>query len=236
MKSFETLWDKAPPRILALPGATETLVIAFASIGHDASRPPSPEFVGTATADDWPALLVMDASRSRANAPDFAPSLKSAVERIRARHPISRVVAIGQSIGGFAALVAASLMPIDMVLAFGPQSSIDPASRPEETRWREWTARVVPLKTARAPLTPGTRTIPLHGLHNDRFQALGFPQTPGVDHILFPDLIHSALGPHLKQRGVLDGLLGSAIADNRRTMRRIAAGAGGILRQKLRPY
>ena len=44
-RTFETVAQSGLITVQALGGEAETLVIAFASIGHDASRPPSPEFV-----------------------------------------------------------------------------------------------------------------------------------------------------------------------------------------------
>lgn len=129
------------------PGAD--LVIAFASVGHDPARGPSPEFVATALGRGRPAgaaprraLFVMDDSRSWGNAPEFAPALRAALADEAARAPLGRVAAIGQSMGGYAALVAAQILPLDAVLAFGPQSGVGPGALPGERRWADWTARL----------------------------------------------------------------------------------------------
>jgi hypothetical protein len=195
-------------------------VLAFSSIGADPTRPPAPEFVGTATDEARPALFIRDASRSWVQVPDLFATLAAAIDQMRARHPITRIAAIGQSMGGVAALSAAACLPIDLVLAFGPQSFITPPA----TRWRDWTACLAPL----APLTTGqARIVLLHGLVDDHAQAMDFAQVPGADHILFPTLTHSALCPQLKALGALNGLLASAIVGDRRRMLRIAASAGG---------
>lgn len=65
-----------------------------------------------------------------------------------------RVVFAGSSMGGFAALVFASLVPGAHVLAFNPQSTLDPALVPWETRYwvgrrQDWT---LPLSDARGLL------------------------------------------------------------------------------------
>lgn len=216
-------------QILALPGAGETLVLSFASIGHDPARPPSPEFVRTATAGGRPALFVQDAARSWGHAAGFVEVVAGAIAKMRERQPIRRVVAIGQSMGGFAALVAAASLQFDAVLAIGPQSDIGP----DEPRWRDWTVRISPLIHHSAPIPATGHIILLHGLRDDRAQALGFGARAGLDHILFPDQTHSSLGPYLKAQGGLQGLLDSAIEGDRRRLLRIAAAAGGQLRGKL---
>ena len=143
-----------------------------------------------------------------------------------------QVLLIGQSMGAFAALVAASLIPADAVIAIGPQFSVDPAVMPEE-RWSLWTRRIAAFRFPAAPLPEGPRITLMHGMADDLPQALAFPQRKGVDHILFPGLTHSALAPHLKSRGCLPGLVAAALAGDRRRLLRITAGAGGLRRDQL---
>ena len=229
---FHAMAAAGPWDLQFVPGAAEDLVISFASIGHDASRPPSPEFVGSATSGGRPALFVADHSRSWTNAPGFAEVLLEAVEQVKSRQPISRTLLIGQSMGAFSALVAASMMPADAVLAIGPQFSVCPGVT-EETRWSDWTGRITCFRQPTAPLPEGPRITLMHGMADDLPQALAFPQRRGVDHILYPGLTHSALAPHLKARGCLPGLIEAALAGDRRRLLRITAGAGGRRRDQL---
>ncbi len=229
MIRFDRLSTHGPLTIDALPGQAQTLVISFASIGQDPARPPSPEFVGTATDQDRPALFVSDESRSWGKVPGLIGALSAAIDSVVSRQPITQIIALGQSMGGAAALVAAAALPIDLVLAFSPQSHLGPA----EPRWQPWAARLPRDLTPAASPAPGQHWTLMHGLADDRQQALGFAPAPGLDHILYPGLSHSALCPHLKQRGVLKGLLAAAIDRDRRRLLRIAASSGGHLRAKL---
>jgi pimeloyl-ACP methyl ester carboxylesterase len=222
----------APHAALFLPGPADALVITFASVGHDPSRAPSPEFLGSAGAGGRPVLCLTDASRSWTNAPGFAETLQDAVTHVKSRQPITRTLLIGQSMGAFAALVAATLIPVDAVLAIGPQYSVDPAVLPE-SRWAHWTRQIPTFRHPTAPLAQGPRITLMHGTADDLPQALAFPQRKGVDHILFPGLTHSALAPHLKQRGILPGLIDAALSSDRRRLLRILASAGGQRRDKL---
>lgn len=223
------VWDRAPYSVDYAPGQGEDLVICFSSIGHDATRAPSPEFFGAATAGGRPALFVMDESRSWANDPGFAPAILGALAAVA---PARRILTLGLSMGGFCALVAAEVVPVTAVLAFGPQFTIDPARLPD-ARWQDWTARITFLRYPTAPLARGPQITLMHGLADDAAQALAFPEQANLDHLLFPGLGHSDLLPHLKARGCLPGLVSAALSGDRRRLIRIATGAGGQRRARL---
>lgn len=210
-----------------LPGPGDTLVIAFSSIGHDPTRPPSPEFVAAATAGGRPALFVTDGLRSWTHAPGFAMALERAVGALQARQPIRRIITLGQSMGGFAALVAAELLTVDAVLAFGPQSRLDD---PDDKRWSDWLARLA-LQRPAPPVPMGPWLCLFHGLLDDAAQAARFPVQRGLDHFLFANQGHSGLTAHLKARGLLQGLVDAASMGDRRRLVRIVTGAGGVLRR-----
>lgn len=233
---FERLWDAPPWSVDFLGGPGDDLVISFSSVGHDPNRPASPEFVATATANGTRrALFVSDASRSWANDPGFEQALISTLETVLSRRPIARIACIGLSMGAFSALAATQVLPVDVVLAFGPQWSVTPGVVPGEIRWARWTSTLPPIRWHTAPLPARGHAYLFHGGRDDLPQALSFPRPPGADHILFPDLGHSDLVPHLKARGALAGLLNSALDNDRRCLLRIAASAGGKLRHRL-PY
>ncbi len=222
MAGLETLVDRPPWRIDHVPGRGSDLVVSFASIGHDATRPPSPEFLRHATVGGRPALFVSDAARSWATAPGLADALGQALDWLRGRQQIARILGIGSSLGGFTALRAAEFAPLDAVLAISPQHR--PAA-PDEARWRDWTHRLPPELTAPLPARPWV--ILAHGLADDAAQALAFPWRRAVDHLLFAGQTHAGLARHLKTQGGLQGLIDSALAGDRRRLLRIAAGAGG---------
>lgn len=230
-RPFQCLYDRPPLRVDSLSGPSDRLVVAFSSVGHDPDRAPGPEFVASATAQGRPALFVSDASRSWANAPDFADALRAGLAALPA--PPRQMLAIGQSMGAFAALAAATVLDFDAVLAFGPQFSVDPRIMPQETRWARWTQAIATFRHPQAPVPPGPRITLLHGLIDDAAQALAFPQAKGLDHVLFPDLSHSGLVSHLKARGALAGLIDAAFDADRRRLLRICASAGGRLRHRL---
>jgi hypothetical protein len=223
---FETLVDSPPWRIDHLPGPGEGLVIAFASIGHDAGRPPSPEFVRAACGSGRPALFVIDAARSWATAPGLDLALTTALGRVRARQPITRILGLGVSMGAFTALAAAQVLAFDAILALGSQHR--PAD-PAETRWRDWTTGLPP--DLEAALPPQTWTVLMHGMLDDAAQALAFPHRPNVDHLLFPDQSHASLALHLKAVGGLGGMIDAGLTRDRRRLLRLASAAGAVRRR-----
>ena len=222
MRPFETLAVRPPYHIQGIAGGSEDLVIAFASIGHDPSRAPSPEFVRSATARDRSALFVMDEARSWATAEGFDDTLRDALEALQARQKISRILAIGSSMGAFAALRAAQSLPLTAVLAISPQ--YQPAAS-WEARWRDWTDPLPEALTV--PLPQGPYLCLMHGMQDDAHQSNLFPPQKDCDHILFADQAHATLAPHLKMRGLVEGLIDATLAKDRRRLLRILQGAGG---------
>lgn len=227
LRQLEPFADHGPYSIGHVAGTSETLVIAFSSIGHDPTRPPSPEFIGSAIAGGRPALFVTDAERTWTHAPGFAEVLQDAVATLRARQPITRIVTVGKSMGAFCALVAGEILKADAVLAFSPQYRIDDG---HEKRWREWTDRISP-KTRPVPPLPEGWVILCHGLQDDAIHAQNFPQRDGVDHLLFFGHTHSGLTAHLKSSGHLWGIVDAAAKGDRRRLLRLAIAAGGRRRQ-----
>lgn len=222
--TLKTLIDAPPWRVDIAPGSGTDLILAFASIGHDPSRPPPPEFVASSRGKDRTALFFMDAARNWGLDPAFPGVIRRA---LAAAGPANRRLAIGSSMGASMALRAAALVPLEAVIAIGPQSQL------ADPRWTHWTRRLT--DPGPPPLAQDTWTILLHALDDDRDQAMGFPQQPGTDHILFPGLTHSRLGPYLKERGLLLGLIDAALTRDRRRLLRIVTSAGGVQRRKGMP-
>lgn len=212
----------APYAASLRPGTSETLVIAFSSIGHDPDRMPEPEFRRIAPGTDRPALFFRDAGRSWASAPGWAEALQQAVAAAAARQRFARIVTLGVSMGAVAALRAVELLPVAAVLAIGPQSDAS-----GDARWRSWTTRqAIPP----CPLPQGPWIVLAHGLHDDAGQAAGFAPRKGVDHLLFAGQGHASLAPHLKRHG-LQGMVDALAEGDRRRLLRIATAAGGARRQ-----
>lgn len=215
--TLRVVHEAGPWRVEMAEGAGDALVLAFASIGHDPARMPSPEFAGVLRGRR--ALFVMDAARSWGTGAGFAGALQAGLAAVG---PAGRIVALGSSMGAVAALRAAGVVPVDAVLAFGPQSRMD------DPRWAALTAGLPP-----PPALPACWTVLCHGLADDAGQAEGWEERAGVDHLLFPGITHSGLAAHLKAQGGLQGLIDAACTGDRRRLLRIASQAGAVQRRKV---
>lgn len=232
LQALRRVWSVDPFDVDYQDGPGDQLVIAFSSVGHDPARPPSPEFVRTLAGRR--ALFVRDHSRSWANDRGFEAALLGAFDAACKAGPVARVMTLGLSMGAFSALVAAQVLPVDVVLAFGPQYSIAPGSG--ETRWAKWTNRLTaprwpPLRWPEAPLPARGWVCLFHGGLDDLPQALAFPARAGVDQVIFDAVGHSGLMPHLKAKGVLAGLIEAGMQGDRRRLLRITGAAGGVRRR-----
>lgn len=215
-----------------LHGTGPDLVVSFTSIGHDPGQVPSFEFLKSAHLQGRRSVLfVTDVERQWGNSQNFGPLIAQAIAIVQGRQRVEKTLFIGQSMGGFNALVAASLIVPTAVLAISPQFSICPEIMPHETRWSEWTSRIALFRVKSAPLEPKAPTILLHGLGDDSEQAQAFPLAPHVDHYLFPQINHSDLAKRLKTLSLLPAMIDCALTGDRRRMGRLIASAAGFRRK-----
>lgn len=214
--TFTPLAQVGPYTVLHLPGEGPDLILSCASIGHDLSRPPSPEWA--ATTRPHPTLFLIDASRSWGTAPGLDLALTQA---LKALPRPARILALGSSMGAVLALAASHVLPLHALIALGPQHR--PAA-PWEARWRDLTAALPPDWTA--PASRAAQTWVLHA-GDDGPQAQGF-----ADPILFPDQTHSTLARHLKP--AMPGLIAAALSHDRRRFLRLTSAAGGLHAKRTR--
>lgn len=136
------------------PRAARRLVVTFdnlASLRDPAHRAPwGQEFLA---GEGWDVLGVMIKRKDWFR----HPALIAAMERLAAEGffaSFGAVSAFGSSMGGFGALTFAPLYPGATILAFAPQSTLDPARAPFETRYRY-----------------ARRTLPWTGAYSDAAEA-----------------------------------------------------------------
>lgn len=216
-----------------MAGASKRLVVSFAGVGTRRDEVPPTEF---ARAAHWNGennvIFVSDVSRCWMNNSSMMEFLVEAVEGIAEQIGAEDISAIGNSMGGTAAMVLASRIELDTVVAITPQYSVHPDEVPEETRWMffrnqitEWPYRVVPDLRER-----GCQVTILHGgtmdelVHADRF-----PMDAGYRHFIFPEHGHTvARGLHSAEHLAPIVTLGILGRDLR--VRRAVRAAGGMSR------
>lgn len=140
--TVEVLHEDDTLRVLYQQNPTareDATLISFTGIGHAfaGANVQSGEFHGLGQRFRH-VVFVMDLKRSWGNAIDF-DRLREIVSSVAGS---SDIYAIGNSMGGFLAILAARFLPIKRVVAFAPQFSVNPDVVPFETRWAEHTGGI----------------------------------------------------------------------------------------------
>jgi len=146
------------------PDGRRTL-LSFTGVGHGMGgvNVQKAEFFGTGRNFDN-LLFLTDKTRSWGNLLDF----DDIAARLAPFREGTELSAIGNSMGGFLAIVASRFMPMRRVVSFVPQFSVDPALVPWEFRWKEYREAIREFKF-------GTRAI----ISNPRRHISCSPAVPG---------------------------------------------------------
>ena len=221
-----------PLRITYLAGTGATLVISLAGAGRTDFQKPVNEFYKLAqSGGENHVLFVIDDSRSWMNGPNVAEHICGCIEAVVARAGITKVVALGNSMGGTMALILPRLTRIDVVIALTPQVSVDPDIVPEEDRWMKFRQNIETYRFRQIEDlgTDGAQTTIIHGDSEDELvHALRFPQTGGAAHFIVPGGDHT-LAQKLHNSGDLAPIIQHAIAGRTRRVRQSVRAAGGML-------
>ncbi|MDT8344506.1 MAG: hypothetical protein RQ752_08730 [Thermohalobaculum sp.] len=219
-------------RIDRIDGRGGRLVLAFTGIGHGSGGLQRAEFVRSASQDGANTVLfVTDVKRSWYSAPGLLDRLRTRARAVWDELGQPAIVTIGNSMGGFGAILAARDLPVRAVLAFGPQFSMD-ESVVREPRWRQWRANFgpLPVRALDEVMIGGTecatRFYLFHGTDGvEQRQIRGFPAAPHVRHYLFDGAPHNVALP-FKEAGTLDALIGAVAALDDTAVHDIATAVG----------
>ncbi len=183
-------------------------VLCFTGIGANMDGAPPEEFVASTRLPGFSAVFVTDKRRSWYNA--VAPADLTAIlaPLVAGR----RVVAVGNSMGGFGAIWASGLIACATVIAFAPQWSVHPGIVPEERRWRRYRDAITEwrVESLEGRFVPGTRYVTINGAV-DRPHWRRFPSGPGRDHLLVADADHNP-ARLIRGRGALGDLIATCVA------------------------
>lgn len=115
---------------------SDVLLVTFDNLGSVGEyEPPQPWLQGRAAKGDFSILGLM-ASRKDWYRNQDTPRLITALRDAGLFNGFRRVVFVGASMGGFAALTYSALVPGSVVLAFSPQTSLARSVAPFEKRYR----------------------------------------------------------------------------------------------------
>lgn len=214
-------------------GTSDRLVVCFSGVGSDPDQPPPLEFAKSATnlGRDH-VLYIADPQRTWMNGPGLIEEIVSVVQGEVRQTGARDVFTLGNSMGGFAALVLGAFLPVRVALALSPQLSVDPAIVPEETRWRRWRDRIGAFRIPHAlDATEGsaTRHYVLFGsMRREAVQRdLLRPAANIVPFVLRGVGHDSAL--RLREAGILDEVVQLAFGGRTRALLRTLRGRFGLV-------
>lgn len=188
----------------AAPG----LFICFTGIRQAMGGIGAEEFTGSTAVPGFSALLVSDLKRTWYNGFP-AERLTGILTPFCAG---KRVITVGNSMGGFGAIWATTIIPVEVAIAFAPQYSVHPDIVPGETRWREFTVAIPHFRhpSLADAFTAGARIYTING-DDDRAHWTNFPEQANCEHVLIRDSGHDpALA--VKQSGALSPLIRTCIS------------------------
>ena len=214
-----------------LPGRGDVLVISFSGVGLNPDVVPKVEGVSLAGQQgENHVLFVSDASRSWMNYPGQMAKLKAKISKLTDEIKPSRIVAIGNSMGGSCALIYAGEAKVDAVLAIVPQFSIFPGVVRRGPSWSEYTSQISDWPYVTVPDLSGTSidVVIMHGTASGEIlQARKFKQGSNIHHYLFQNVGHD-LALRLKANKTLQQIYANLIAGKLSETHDALSAAGGI--------
>ena len=156
MPNPETIYENANLRLTLLPGGNKRLIVSFTGVGREMGGIQTDEFIGTASAKGKNTVLfVTDKKCTWFNSSDVFANTLQTIFKIQDRMQPRQTVTLGNSMGGFGAMLFARLIGAQKSIAFSPQATIDP-NLIHETRWKMFRKNI---KDIHWPLVPfGART------------------------------------------------------------------------------
>ncbi|MCI5040355.1 MAG: hypothetical protein MRY81_11815 [Donghicola eburneus] len=196
-------------------GRAGRVLLSFTGVGHamggiDVQQP---EFFGTGQDFDS-TIFITDKTRSWGNAFDMKllPELLAPVISDR------EIYGIGNSMGGYLALLVSGFIRLHTVIAFAPQYSVDPVIAPWEPRWRKYLAEI--NRHINGPASAYLTSFTTYYLFSagqgpDLRHARSFPVQANLFHFVFPGFAHNVAGV-LKERGELSSIIHDCFAGRAR--------------------
>ncbi len=121
---IKSLVDDDELRLRWMPGNSTSLVVVFSGVQHNVGGLPLDEFVGTASEGARNhVLFVSDVKCSWFSRPQLNTRILDAINTFIDTHQIQDVVAIGNSMGGYGAILFSDRLPFRIVAAFSPHAA-----------------------------------------------------------------------------------------------------------------
>lgn len=211
MKHAEIAYQDESLLVKWLPGTGRHLVLVFTGIRHGLGGLPLDEFFRSASDNTRNhVLFISDLKRTWYSRLQLVHKVVETVKTFIAKHNISKTTAIGNSMGGYGAILFAGHLPLQKVVAFAPQISMHPEVL-LETRWIECRAHFGPdLPASVRPSIKGNpaRFYLFFGADSeaDAAQAALLPKAANLSALTLKECGHD-VAAFLKKSGLLKPVL-----------------------------
>jgi len=200
-----------------LAGRSTTLVLTFGGVGRDPLLPPEVEFIGSASNHgENHVLAINDLRRTWYSQPQVIADIERAVDLTMQKVKPRRVVTVGNSMGGYGAILFAAKFGFNATLAIAPQFSMNDFVVPER-RWSEYRENfgaMLAESIGAALMNSSATTLMLHGVMGRDIRHIElFTMRPRLHHGLVGGESHG-VGIVMKARGVLAPVIERLIADD----------------------
>ena len=207
-------------------GCGDCLMVSFTGIGIKDPPEQSHEFPAMCwRGGQNHVVFVTDKNRAWFNRPGLVERTLNTILEHAARRAIKRVITIGNSMGGYAAILFAGPLGAHRAISFVPQFTMDDRVL-REARWQNYKAGMTAFHVPSLSdcMAGPTRFFVLHGgVGRDRKHYLRFPTAQNIDHYIMPLCAHAA-APRLNEEGRLDSLVAALQGDDDATVTGIMAG------------
>ncbi|WP_321505120.1 hypothetical protein [Breoghania sp.] len=130
-------------RINLLPGKRKTLFVAFTGILHGIMGDRPGEFIkSTNNNGEFTSIYISDLSTSWYNDEVIHESIVRTIRDIQSKYEIEETILLGNSMGGYGALLFSSEVNASLVISIVPQFSVDPSIIPFDKRWSVYQQKI----------------------------------------------------------------------------------------------
>jgi len=223
----ETVYEDDAVRISKLGTGRGRLVLCLSGVGMGNVPVQREEFVGASLEGGGStALYFFDKLRSWFNGEGIVERFSEVAGREIETGGYGRTIAVGNSMGGFGAVLMSSVVPLDVAIAISPQYSVDRRILPHERRWR---SHIDAIETFRFPdlgphFNATTRYYVLHGHKGEDWRHIRrFPAAPNMRHMVFRGSGHN-IAAHLKARDLLRPMMRAMMDADESRLNELTAG------------
>lgn len=234
----EMLVDEDDLQVSWLAGRGDRMVVSFTGIGHRQGAWQRIEFRKIASVNgENVVVFVTDRRRTWFNAAGLVDRIVGAITNLAERLGIRRIATLGNSMGGYGAVLFANRIGAELAIAFVPQFTMDDRVL-REPRWQDYKAGMpgFTVSSLAECMEAPCRFFVLHGGRGqDRRHWRRFPAGGHIRHWIVPLSTHAA-ATQLHQDGRLDPLITAILTEDWGAEAHMLTALGAHLRDPARPY